>query len=197
MIDLFSWDRIEIKSTWKTYKNMDDVSIECYLKRGSVQEVYTLQDRLKGNVLKIITWDTAALFQSQFQNESIGFSEFYYNVLSALETAWVPLPENYDAIELLHSKHWEKQELLGFIQKYYPWCKEIGWGKLPYFWQSESGFLNIEEQSREPQLNEFFKTKDGKKLFLDWDKYLLHVLSGKQENESHEEFYQRIANTKV
>ncbi len=153
-----------------------------------VQDVYLLRSNSQDRVLKILS-------DRNFVKETLlgwfderDFVQTCFSLLSSVEESWVVFPSYWDVVEW--ENDWKKVQ--GFIQTYYEKCDFLRWGRLPKLSEKMGWFSSESPMMRDNDCQEFFDD-----IFLDWDTYLIDVISQQNSEENFTDFCKRIASTKV
>ncbi len=157
--------------------------------------LYITWDHHAGRILKLLQGDWFEVHKATLDDCWTDISDFHLGVLSAVEQAGVVFPKYWNIVEWILDD--EKRH--GFIQSnlwsdtaWYEW----GWD-LPNIWQKDTIFIDGWNRRSDDGREFLWRPKLGKSIFFDWDTYLTRVLSGKRDDESLEDLYARIANTKL
>ncbi len=152
------------------------------------QDVYLLQLDSRDIVLKVLS-DRRFIKGLLLDNcEEKGFVNTYFPILASTEKSWVRFPNYWDVVEW--ENDWKKVQ--DFIQTYYEKCDFLRWGRLPKLSEKMGWFSSESPMMRDNDCQEFFDD-----IFLDWDTYLIDVISQQNSEENFTDFCKRIASTKV
>lgn len=188
------WDVIQLDFIWRE-DSRKEIILWNWISRWNSQLCYLERSKNSDRVIKILTWNSWRSTKDFLEVYGISnISDFHFRVLSAVEKAGVLLPNYWNVIR------WSinGEEIHGFLQSYL-WQVYGGiWWKLPNIWQNDSAFIWKDRRSyngphqRDSDAQEFHRG-----IFFDWDTYLSWVITWKWDDEPFEDFYKRIAETKI
>ena len=188
--------KLEITQAWNS-ENIWVHQIGNFVWKWNSQEVYMFTWNNSQRVVKVLEWKKW-LIDSQVLVEAwiYDIQSFHLWILKAVENTGVPFPKYWDVVKWV-LENWNPFH--GFIQSV---IKDAdlpnGW-ELPNVWQKDTSFeVNIKKDytwsihRRRSDTKEFTGW-----IFFDWDSYLWKIITWKKEDETFEEFYARIASTKI
>jgi len=137
---------------------------------GNSQTAYEFSDSLREElVLKVWNHKRIAFIKRFIKNCEFTTEEFCYAILSAMEKSGYVLPTKWAVESVLENR----VEVIGFWQTHYGKSLLMGAYNRPFPLDQEDGYYPIKNFDS----YEACCAHNMEKIFIDWDSYLMHVLT--------------------